>query len=122
MWCSNCGKKAYGEYCDICGTRTEQFAPSDVYWCKECKVPVVKFADDTELEICPLYGGKLSLMTTDIKPVFSEERLLFKILIGKPLAYKNDSVWCSVNRYYVNGKSILITKDFYKRLEAGAIR
>lgn len=27
-----------------------------------------------------------------------------------------------VNRYYVNGKSILITKDFYKRLEADAIR
>lgn len=122
MWCSNCGKRAYGEYCDICGEKTEQFAPSDVYWCKECKVPVLKYADDSELEICPLCGGKLSLLTTDIRPVFPEERLLFEILIGKPLAYKNDSVWCSVNRYYVNGKSIPISKDFYKRLEIDEVR
>ena len=122
MWCSNCGKKAYGEYCDICGEKTEQFAPSDVYWCKECKIPIRKFADDTDLAICPLCGEKISLMTTDIRPVFPEERLLFEILIGKPLAYKNDSVWCSVNRYYINGKSIQITKDFYKRLEAEEIR
>ena len=122
MWCSNCGKKAYGEYCDICGQETEPLAPSDVYWCPECKVPVVRFADESDLESCPLCGGNLSHMTTDIRPVFPEERLLFEILIGKPLAYKNESVWCSVNRYYVNGKSIPITKDFYKRVEADEVR
>lgn len=122
MWCSNCGKKAYGEFCDGCGEKTDQFAPSDIYWCADCKVPVIQYADEPNLGICPLCGGEMSLMTTDIRPVFPEERLLFEILLGKPLAYKDQSVWCSVNRYYVNGKSIPISKNLYKSVNPDEVR
>ncbi len=122
MWCSNCGKKAYGEYCDICGEKTDLIAPSDVYWCSECKVPVVRYADEIDLDSCPLCGGKVSLMTTDIRPVFPEERLLLEILLGRPLAYQHQSVWCSTNRYYIDGKSILLTKEHYKKLMPEDVR
>jgi len=122
MWCSNCGKKAYGEYCDICGTATDYLAPSDVYWCTECKVPVIKYADETNLELCPLCGNKLKMMTTDIRPVFPEERLLMEILLDKPMAYQNSSVWCSNNRYYIDGKSVTISKEHYKKYSPEHIR
>lgn len=33
-----------------------------------------------------------------------QERLLFELLLNKPLAFLDDSVWASNSRYYVNGK------------------
>jgi len=122
MWCSNCGKKAYGNTCDICGNATDPIAPSDVYWCDSCKVPVIKYADDADLEHCPLCGSAIRMLTTDIRPVFPEERLLFEILLNKPMAYQHSSVWCSNNRYYVDGKSIPISKTHYKKYTPDYIR
>ena len=44
--------------------------------------------------------------TPDARPVFPEERLLLEILLGKPLAFINDSVWNGVgNNYYVSRTS-----------------
>ena len=61
-------------------------------------------------------------MCADLRPVFPEERLLLEILQGKPLAYVNDSVWASNNRYYINGKAIAITTKLYKKMSPELIR
>jgi phosphoadenosine phosphosulfate reductase len=54
--------------------------------------------------------------------VFPEERLLFEIIQGKPLAHINHSVWASNNRYYIDGKPLVIGSSFYKKLSPDAIR
>jgi phosphoadenosine phosphosulfate reductase len=54
--------------------------------------------------------------------VFPEERLLLEILQGKPLAYQNQSVWAANNRYYIDGKPVVITTKFYKKLAPEVIR
>lgn len=122
MWCANCGKKAYGAFCDDCGEKTDSCAPSDVYWCAECKVPIMQYADQIDLGRCPLCGAKTAYMTTDIRPVFPEERLLLEILSGKPLAYLNQSVWCSVNRYYINGRSVSLSSSLYQSVDPEEVR
>lgn len=73
---------------------------SKLFWCKTCNIP-------TYDEICPICHNKGSYFTSDARPVFPEERLLFEVLLDKPLAFINDSVWNGTgNRYYVNGKKI----------------
>ena len=84
--------------CPFCGERAEM--KSELYWCDECNIPIFD-------EVCPRCGSKGRFFTSDARPVFPEERLLLEVLIGKPLAYINDSVWNGTgNRYYVNGKRI----------------
>jgi len=40
----------------------------------------------------------------------------------KPLAYINDSVWASNNRYYINGKPTIITSKYYSKFSPESIR
>jgi len=55
--------------------------------------------------------------------VFPEERLLMEILLQKPLAHLNDSVWAScAGRYYINGKSLLVPREMYHYKNAGWVR
>ncbi len=84
--------------CPFCGERAESIK-SELYWCEHCNVPIYE-------EVCTCGNAGVSF-TSDARPVFPEERLLLEILLGKPLAYINDSVWNGAgNRYYVNGKRI----------------
>jgi phosphoadenosine phosphosulfate reductase len=55
-------------------------------------------------------------LSADLRPVFPEERLLFEVIQGKPLAYINSSVWASNNRIYIDGKPFTITNKFYSKL------
>ena len=49
----------------------------------------------------------MKYLTTDIRPVFPEERLLMEVLLGKePNEYLEKSVWAINSRYYIDGKSI----------------
>ena len=54
-------------------------------------------------------------MAVDIRPVFPEERLLFEILLDKPLQFLDKSVWASNNRYYVDGEPIVVNSSLYKK-------
>jgi len=116
MWCKNCQRETIKDICELCGAKTEQEIPLEVYWCAECKVPIIKYANALDVDICPSCGGTLSYLCTDLRPVFPEERLLFEIIQGKPLAYIKQSVWASSNRYYIDGKPIAIGNAFYKKL------
>lgn len=98
--CRNDNIKTKSSTCPVCGERTE-LEKSDIYWCDNCKVPLFQ----SECECC---SGKGTRITTDIRPVFPEERLLLEILLDKiPGTYEKDSVWnCSGNKYLINGKRI----------------
>lgn len=101
--------------CPVCGGRAE-ISSSTVYWCEHCRVPVY---EDT----CGRCGSACRPLTTDIRPVFPQERLLIEIILGKPLAFLQDSVWNGAgNRYYVNGKRLPLSVARLRELDAADIR
>lgn len=122
MWCKNCNRETDEEVCSVCGIKTEEDIPYELHWCDECKVPLTKAINDADRDTCSLCGGKTSYLVADLRPVFPEERLLLEILSDKPLAYINKSVWASNNRYYIDGKPIVVTAAWYKKHSAAYIR
>lgn len=93
--CKSCNIDCETSECPICHGRTS--AEPRIYWCKNCNIPVYD-------EKCDLCGEDAEYLTTDLRPVFPEERLLLEVLIGEPLKYINSSVWNSTgNRYIVDG-------------------
>lgn len=100
--------------CPYCGERAE--LKSELYWCEKCNVPIYD-------EVCPVCKTKGMSFTSDARPVFPQERLLMEIMLGKPLAYINDSVWNGTgNRYYVNGKRIPFSVSRLKDVNPEEVR
>ena len=114
--CRNDNIKTKSSTCPVCGERTE-LEKSDIYWCDHCNVPLFQ----SECECC---SGKGTRITTDIRPVFPEERLLLEILLDKiPGTYEKDSVWnCSGNKYLINGKRIKFSVKELKNKDVDDIR
>lgn len=84
--------------CPSCGGRAD--AISEIFWCPECQVPIYE-------KTCPVCGQEGKKLTSDVRPVFPEERLLLEIILEKPFAFEKDSVWNgNVNNYFVNGKKL----------------
>lgn len=122
MWCKNCNRETEDERCELCGSVTEQDIPYEVFWCDECKVPIIKAANSIDKNICTLCNGNTTYLCADLRPVFPEERLLLEIIGAKPFAYHDKAIWASNNRYYINGKVKLITTSFYKKNSPKVIR
>ncbi len=122
MWCKTCNRETVKNDCEFCGKPTESEIPLEVYWCNACKIPIIKSANGIDNTICTLCGNETVYLCADLRPVFPEERLFWEINQGKPLAHINDSVWASNNRYYVNGRSIVLTAAFYKKVSPEKIR
>ena len=122
MWCRNCNRETNLEKCELCGSITEQDIPLEIFWCIDCKAPVIKYASDIDKDICPLCKRTTTYLRADLRPVFPDERLLLEVLHDKPLAYINDSVWASKNRYYINGSPVTISTKFYKKKSPESIR
>ena len=87
MWCEKCKHETNNEICELCGDRTEPVVPTEIYWCKHCNIPVIKYKNEPAKEQCPLCGESTKYMVADLRPVFPEERLLLEIILDKPLAY-----------------------------------
>lgn len=100
--------------CPVCGGRTE-IVKSEIYWCDKCSVPVYS-------DTCRICHEKCQKLTSDIRPVFPEERLLIEIVLGKPLEFLKESVWNSGNRYYVNGKRISFSAKMMQNMDPDDIR
>lgn len=108
------GRRCETSICPECGGRAD--ASSRIYWCSECQIPLYE-------ETCSICGGKGTYITTDIRPVFPEERLLVEIILGEPFCYEKMSVWNGTgNHYYVNGKKIPFSIKALKNLDADNIR
>lgn len=119
MWCKNCNIETNEKNCPICGEETVEDIPTEVYWCEDCRVPVMQEITQADKGICPRCGKPMKYMATDIRPVFPKERLLMEILLKKkPYQWAKDSVWASNNRYYINGKSIALPSKLFKEANA----
>lgn len=110
MWCRNCNIETNEKKCPVCGRITEQDTPADVLWCNNCGIPVIQLANSPSREICPLCGKKIRHLSSDLRPVFPEERLLLAILLHEPPEkYMGCSCWAANSRYYVDGKPLNIS-------------
>lgn len=115
MWCKECRRETAMEVCEFCGASTEAIIPVEVYRCNNCNVPLLRYANDADRLTCPKCGKKAAYMASDLRPVFPEERLLIEILLDKPLAFLNKSVWANTNRYYVDDETVIINSKHYKK-------
>ena len=116
MWCKSCNIETNEKECEKCGSITEEDIPYELYWCINCKTPLIKAVNGVDKGYCPLCKEKnVEYMAQDIRPVFPEERLLLEILLNKPLAFMKKSVWASNNRYYIDGEPIAINNSLYKK-------
>ena len=119
MWCKNCNIETNEKTCPVCGSETVEDLPVEVYWCSECKIPIIHTINQADKGICPICGHKTKYMSADLRPVFPEERLLLELLLDKePNAYLNKSVWAANSRYYVDGKSISISSKVFQTADA----
>lgn len=114
--CTKDNIRTKSSVCPVCGDRTE-LEKSDIYWCENCKVPLY----DKTCECC---GSKGRRITTDIRPVFPEERLLLEILLDKEIeTYDNSSVWnCAGNKYLIDGERIKFSIKDLKEKDADKVR
>lgn len=118
MWCKNCNIELNSDTCPICGEKTIEDLPVEIYWCSKCRIPVINTANQADKGICPVCGGKTRYLSSDLRPVFPEERLLLALLFSKePNAYMNCSVWASDSRYYIDGKSISVSSKFFQEAD-----
>ncbi len=121
MWCKNCNRETNSETCELCGAFTEQDIPVLIYWCNNCKTPIIKLANRIDKNICPLCGKETAYLCADLRPVFPEERLLIEILTAKPFEYINRTVWAADSRYYIDGESKMIPISAYRKRSAEQI-
>lgn len=103
LYCASCNRETDFEVCPICGRTTIEEIPHVVFWCSCCNAPIIHSHESNRIE-CPLCGNEASYLSADLRPVFPEERLLFELIIGKPLAFVGESVWAVGSKYYINGK------------------
>jgi phosphoadenosine phosphosulfate reductase len=122
MWCKICHIETNEKTCPICGALTVEDIPTEVFWCKECRVPVIQELSQADRGICPLCNTKMKHLASDLRPVFPEERLLLEILLNKrPNEYANSSVWAFNNRYYIDGKAIVLPNKLFQTADADQI-
>ncbi|NLL62771.1 MAG: phosphoadenosine phosphosulfate reductase family protein [Ruminococcaceae bacterium] len=122
MWCKNCNIETNEKKCLICGADTEEDLPVEIYYCKNCRIPIIQTATQADKGICPVCGKKTKYLSTDLRPVFPEERLLLELLLEKKTnSLIKTSVWAVNNRYYVDGKSIVIPNNAFQKVDANKI-
>lgn len=122
MWCRNCNIELNDKKCPFCGSDTVEDIPVEIYWCNECKVPVLQEVSQADKGVCPRCGNKMKYMSADIRPVFPEERLLLEILLNrKPNEYIEKSVWAVNSRYYIDGKSVSLPSSLFRTADADDI-
>ena len=122
MWCRSCNIETNEEVCPVCGELTAEDIPVEIYWCENCNIPIIQFTNQVGKDVCPVCGRPTKYLSTDLRPVFPEERLLLELLLNKkPNLYIKDSVWAANNRYYVNGKSVSIPNKTFQMADTDTI-
>lgn len=122
MWCRKCNIETNEKLCPICGSETVEDLPVEIYWCKSCHTPVIQTVKQSDRGFCPICGKKTRYMSSDLRPVFPEERLLMEILQGvEPNTYAHSSVWAENNRYYIDGKATSLPMKLFQTADTDAI-
>ncbi|MBR4374955.1 MAG: phosphoadenosine phosphosulfate reductase family protein, partial [Treponema sp.] len=72
--------------------------------------------------VCPLCGGSTTYLSTDLRPVFPEERLLTELLLKKePFSLSEKSLWAQNSRYYFGGKSKSFSSKTFLEADCGLL-
>ena len=67
MWCKTCNIETNEPVCPICGSKTVEDVPTEVYWCHTCRVPIVNKATQSDKGICPICHGKAQYLAADLR-------------------------------------------------------
>lgn len=122
MWCRSCNIETNENLCPICGEITEEDIPVKIYWCRNCKIPIIQTENQADKGFCSICGKKIKKLATDLRPVFPEERLLLEILLKKePNEFLQKSVWVNDNRYYIDGESVSLPNELFQTADADKI-
>ena len=122
MWCKNCNIETNEPVCPRCESETVEDLPVEIYWCSHCKTPVIHYSNQADKGICPLCGRNTKYLSSDLRPVFPEERLLLELLLGKaPNEFINSSVWAVNSRYYIDGKSVALPAKAFATADTDAL-
>ena len=122
MWCKKCNIETNEKICPVCGCDTVEDLPVEIYWCNDCAIPVIHTSNAADKGTCPVCAGKTHYLTSDLRPVFPEERLLLAVLLDKePDRFMNRSIWAVRSRYYVDGKSMSISAKTFEMANADEI-
>ena len=122
MWCKKCNIETNEKICPVCGCETVEDLPVEIYWCNDCAIPVIHTSNAADKGTCPVCAGKTHYLTSDLRPVFPEERLLLAVLLDKePDRFMNQSIWAVGSRYYVDGKSMSISAKTFEMANADEI-
>ncbi len=115
MWCKSCNIETDENKCPICGKLTVEDTPVEIFWCKNCNVPIINLTNQIDKGICPVCSGQTKYLSSDLRPVFPEERLLIELLLDlNPNEWIKESVWAANNRYYVNGKGMALPSKLFQ--------
>lgn len=122
MWCKNCNIETNEKSCPICNSETVEDLPVEIYWCADCKIPVIQVSNQADKGICPICGKNTQYLASDLRPVFPEEKLLIAIMLNKePDSYMSCSVWAFNSRYYINGKPVSIPAKSFELADTDSI-
>lgn len=122
MWCKNCNIETNESSCPICGFKTVEDVPVEIYWCKKCSIPIINLSSASDKGICPICGQETHYLSSDLRPVFPEERLLLAVLLNKETTYyMSRSVWAANSRYYIDGKAVPISIKTFAEADTDGI-
>ena len=123
MWCRRCNIETNESMCPVCGTITAEDMPTEVFWCDTCRTPVVQEVAQADRGVCPQCKSIMKYLSTDLRPVFPEERLLIELLSGKqPNEYLCSSVWATNNRYYIDGRALTLPNKLFEESDTNSLR
>ena len=46
MWCKVCQNETENKVCNVCGTLTVSDVPMEIYYCSNCKIPIIRFTSE----------------------------------------------------------------------------
>lgn len=122
MWCKSCNIETNESVCPICGSETVEDLPVEVYWCKHCKTPIIQTVSQADKGICPVCKRVTKYISTDLRPVFPEERLLLELLLEKkPNEFIKNSVWAANSRYYIDGKPTSLSSKLFQTADTAKL-
>ena len=111
--CPKCDLQCEQSTCSVCGSRADM--ESFIYWCPVCNVPLWR-------DKCSCCGSKADYISSDIRPVFPEERLLLELLLGEPLKYQHSSVWFGGGRYIIDGQTVKMPSSIWGKADIALLR
>ncbi len=70
MWCKTCNRETNNEKCEYHDNITKHDIPLEVFLCKECNAPIIKYANDIDKDSCLSCHAVISYLCADLRPVF----------------------------------------------------